>query len=116
MEYVYIPPPKFSFFIRLNIQAEQTPLVHTLFFEFDNVPLYLPFLSTHFPDINQALDNYFLKKSTHLYIPHLLICKTPFQQKVVTALTKIPFGGSLTYGDLASRIDTHPRAIGQALK
>ncbi|WP_018644338.1 methylated-DNA--[protein]-cysteine S-methyltransferase [Bradyrhizobium huanghuaihaiense] len=38
------------------------------------------------------------------------IAGTPFQQKVWTALAKIPVGTTLSYGALAARIDT-PKAI-----
>ncbi len=39
---------------------------------------------------------------------------TAFQKKLWNALNTIPYGSTLTYGELASRIDSAPRAIGGA--
>lgn len=39
---------------------------------------------------------------------------TPFQQRVWAALQSIPTGATLTYGELAARLKTGPRAVGQA--
>lgn len=41
---------------------------------------------------------------------------TPFQQRVWRALRQIPPGQTRTYGDLARRLRTSPRAVGQACK
>jgi methylated-DNA-[protein]-cysteine S-methyltransferase len=37
-----------------------------------------------------------------------------FQQRVWAALQKIRFGQTVTYGDIATRIDSAPRAVGMA--
>lgn len=39
---------------------------------------------------------------------------TLFQQRVWAAMLEIPCGGTATYGDLARRLDSAPRAIGGA--
>lgn len=39
---------------------------------------------------------------------------TPFQQKVWAAISEIPRGKVLTYGDIARRVQSAPRAVGQA--
>lgn len=39
-----------------------------------------------------------------------------FQQKVWRALAQIPVGKTLTYGELAKKLKTSPRAIGQACR
>ena len=39
---------------------------------------------------------------------------TVFQQKVWTAIAAIPRGAVLTYGDVARRVGSAPRAVGQA--
>jgi len=39
---------------------------------------------------------------------------TSFQRKLWKALSDIPYGHTLTYGELAHRIDSGPRAIGGA--
>lgn len=41
---------------------------------------------------------------------------TPYQQKVWHALTTIPAGTTLTYGELAQTLQTSPRALGQACR
>lgn len=46
---------------------------------------------------------------------HYTLSGTPFQQKVWQALLQIPHGQTLTYGELASRLGTHPRALGSAV-
>lgn len=39
---------------------------------------------------------------------------TPFQRSVWRALAAIPCGQTLTYGELAKRLESAPRAVGQA--
>ncbi|MFV0430743.1 MAG: methylated-DNA--[protein]-cysteine S-methyltransferase [Alphaproteobacteria bacterium] len=39
---------------------------------------------------------------------------TSFQQKVWKALQAIPYGEVITYGDLAKRLNSSPRAVGMA--
>lgn len=39
---------------------------------------------------------------------------TPFQRKVWAAISEIPRGKILTYGDVARRVQSAPRAVGQA--
>lgn len=39
---------------------------------------------------------------------------TPFQRRVWEALRAIPFGATATYGELARRLGTSPRAVGLA--
>ena len=41
---------------------------------------------------------------------------TDFQKRVWAELLKIPPGKTVTYGDLAKKLNSHPRAIGQACK
>lgn len=44
----------------------------------------------------------------------LLPIGTLFQRKVWAAISEIPRGGVLTYGDVARRVQSAPRAVGQA--
>jgi methylated-DNA-[protein]-cysteine S-methyltransferase len=44
----------------------------------------------------------------------LLVEGTPFQRRLWDALCEIPRGKTLTYGELARRLDAEPRAVGQA--
>jgi methylated-DNA-[protein]-cysteine S-methyltransferase len=39
---------------------------------------------------------------------------TPFQQKVWAEMQKIPYGQTETYGEIARRLGTSPRAVGSA--
>lgn len=48
-------------------------------------------------------------------LPPLAPPKTPFQQKMRQGLLEIPAGETRTYGELAKRLGTSPRAMGQAL-
>ena len=41
---------------------------------------------------------------------------TPFQIKVYEIVKRIPKGKTMTYGEIAIKLKTSPRAIGQALK
>lgn len=41
---------------------------------------------------------------------------TSFQRSVWQALQKIPSGKPMTYGELAKKLHSHPRAIGQACR
>lgn len=41
---------------------------------------------------------------------------TPLQQKIWKMLQKIPCGKTVTYGELAQKIGTHPRVIGNACR
>jgi methylated-DNA-[protein]-cysteine S-methyltransferase len=38
-----------------------------------------------------------------------------FQRRVWTALTKIPFGQTRSYGDVAAKVGSSPRAVGRAI-
>lgn len=60
--------------------------------------------------IKAALSAYFEGDLSQLSRIEWRIAGTPFQQKVWTALAKIPAGTTMSYGALAAKIDT-PRAI-----
>jgi len=63
---------------------------------------------------NQLLE-YFAGNRREFELP-LKTDGTPFQQKVWTALSQIPYGETCSYGELAARIGTPlaARAVGQA--
>ena len=67
-----------------------------------------------FDDTFRWLDSYFGGYVPSL-TPQLDLRGTPFQQKVWRALLDIPHGELVTYGDLARRLNTSPRAIGGAV-
>ncbi len=61
------------------------------------------------------LEHYF---AGHRPDPHTLPLApegTPFQQRVWAALLEIPYGATVTYGDLAARLGSAPRAVGTAV-
>lgn len=41
---------------------------------------------------------------------------TDFQKRVWQALNEIPYGQTMTYKDVASKVDSHPRAVGMACR
>lgn len=61
------------------------------------------------------LEEYFAGRRTEFDLP-LALTGTPFQQRVWTALREIPFGETVSYGELAERIGrpTAARAVGLA--
>lgn len=65
-----------------------------------------------------ALQAYFQTR-TPLPAAVLALCKpkggTPFQHKVWQALLSIPQGQTVTYGQLAAQVGSHPRAVGGAV-
>ena len=85
----------------------------------------LKFIKTSLPNskqpplikkITKQLDEYFSKKRTIFDIP-IHYNGTPFQNKVWGELLKIPYGNTLSYGDIAKKLGKPPltsRAIGTA--
>ncbi len=69
----------------------------------------------HFKEIIRQLDLYFQKKLKTFTIP-LSIHGTMFEQQVWQALQKIPYGKTLSYGNLAKNIHAPKaaRAVGAA--
>ena len=59
--------------------------------------------STRFEDARRWLDSYFSGKDPG-FTPKLHLTGTPFQRRVCEMLLEIPFGMTLTYGDIARRI------------
>jgi len=68
------------------------------------------------PVLEQArdqLDAYFEGRLKEFDLP-LAPMGTAFQKKVWQAMSRIPFGATRTYGDLAGELGTSPRALGGA--
>ncbi len=61
------------------------------------------------------LDAYFTDAKFQFDLP-IRLETTAFRQKVLTALQAIPSGSTLTYGELAKKLATGPRAIGNACR
>lgn len=65
--------------------------------------------------VSQELQRYFDNPKHGINIDYAL-AGSSFQQTVWRALQTIPSGETLTYGQLAKRLNTSPRAIGQACR
>lgn len=65
--------------------------------------------------LQQQLDGYFADANFIFDLP-VRLSGTAFQQRVWTALREIPSGGFCTYGELAARLQTSARAIGNACR
>jgi methylated-DNA-[protein]-cysteine S-methyltransferase len=66
-----------------------------------------------FAHVQAQLDEYFDGARTSFDLP-LAPTGTPFMQRVWTALQEIPYGETMTYGELASELGSGPRAVGRA--
>ena len=66
-------------------------------------------------EIFAQLDHYFSGQSQSFNLP-LSMDETPFRQQVYSALIEIPYGETRTYKQLASKLNTAPRAVGQACR
>lgn len=65
--------------------------------------------------IKQQLQAYFARPTARFTLP-LELQGTPFQKKVWQALQAIPVSQTVSYGELASRLHTSARAIGNACR
>jgi methylated-DNA-[protein]-cysteine S-methyltransferase len=68
-----------------------------------------------FTAVREQLADYFAGKRQEFDVP-LKLAGTPFQQRVWQELVRIPFGTTISYGQLAERVGTPTasRAVGQA--
>ena len=66
-------------------------------------------------DTVTQLEEYFVGERTEFDVP-MDLDGTPFQKDVWTELTRIPYGKTISYGELARRVGRPkgPRAVGQA--
>lgn len=82
----------------------------------------LAYLSSQTPPDQIADEKISSELVTYLTNPRHIVnltCRpegTPFQKRVWQALQGIPAGTTLTYGELATKLDSHARAIGQACR
>ena len=67
-----------------------------------------------FGDAFRWLDSYF-GGYVPGFTPRLDLRGTPFQQRVWDALLQIPYGETVTYGELAGALGSSPRAVGGAV-
>jgi len=66
-------------------------------------------------DVKVELEKYF-SNPKHIFNLPLDPHGTEFQKRVWKALQEIPSGETLTYGELAKKLNSHPRAVGQACR
>ena len=64
--------------------------------------------------IHQTIEQYLIQPHAPLEIPINVVRGTPFQRQVWAALCQIPTGVTLTYGDLAKKLGSGPRAVANA--
>lgn len=86
---------------RLDFLAKDTPLIKAD--------------SPQAKQVYQQLDAY-LNAKTKSFDISLQLNGTEFQQRIWQQLTQIPYGERLTYSDLAAKLDTHPRVVGNACR
>ena len=67
-----------------------------------------------FRETRRWLEAYF-SGSAPDFLPPLAPEGTPFRRRVWEALLTIPYGETVTYGELAKRLSTAPRAVGSAV-
>ena len=65
--------------------------------------------------VHQQIMEYFELQRTEFDLP-IDIQGTTFQNRVWKQVAKIPYGESLTYGDIAKAINSGPRAVGNACR
>jgi methylated-DNA-[protein]-cysteine S-methyltransferase len=67
--------------------------------------------------VEEWFSEYFSSTRPNNVLPLLLNNKgTPYQRKVWRALSHIPFGQTITYGELAEELKTSAQAVGMACK
>lgn len=64
---------------------------------------------------NETLMRYFKKNKQQFDIDSFMPEGTPFQRKVWKALCEIPWGETTTYGEIAAKLKSSPRAVGGAV-
>lgn len=74
-----------------------------------------PLITSKQHPLRSAFESYFLDPLSSLALP-LRARGTAFEKKVWHALTEIPVGETVTYGELAQWLKSSPRAVGGACK
>ena len=66
-------------------------------------------------DVHYQLNLYFNNKLRKFDIPHVILA-TAYQKNVLLEVKKISFGDTKTYSDIASKIQSHARPVGNACR
>ena len=112
---IELPQGSFPLLLSLNFSCLDKLILTRIQLDTE-IPSKLDVLPEHIQKWARPLTHYFSNISHEIEIPHCLISKSDFQSRVLLALKTIPYGETVTYGELAEKLNTHPRAIGQALK
>jgi methylated-DNA-[protein]-cysteine S-methyltransferase len=67
------------------------------------------------PAVRSQLEEYLAGKRRSFTLPLDLSLASPFGQTVLAELAQVPFGELITYGALAKRVHSYPRAVGGAV-
>jgi methylated-DNA-[protein]-cysteine S-methyltransferase len=67
------------------------------------------------PSVGAQLDEYLAGERRSFALPLDLTMTSPFGRRALAELSKVPFGELTTYGGLAQRVHTSPRAVGGAV-
>ena len=67
-------------------------------------------------EVQEQLQAWFAGRLQKFEIPFLFPEATDFQVRVWDQITKIPFGTTQTYGEIARKIRSGPRAVGNACR
>ena len=67
-------------------------------------------------EIETQLQAWFAGRLLQFELPFLFLDATDFQLRVWDQITRIRFGATQTYGEIADRIRTGPRAVGNACR
>jgi methylated-DNA-[protein]-cysteine S-methyltransferase len=70
---------------------------------------------TSIPGVRAQLDEYLSGERRSFALPLDLSLASRFGKRVLGALTEVPFGDLITYGALAARVTSYPRAVGGAV-
>jgi methylated-DNA-[protein]-cysteine S-methyltransferase len=67
------------------------------------------------PGVLSQLDEYLAGQRQSFTLPLDLSLASPFGRRVLGELARVPFGELTTYGGLAARVGSYPRAVGGAV-
>ncbi len=99
---------------RIGVNVEKNQLVSLAFLENAKARCYS---HPHTQVISQELTKYFSEiKQFYKFSFKLNLIGTPFQKRVWECLLEIPIGSTKTYGQIASRLKTSARAVGNACR
>ncbi|WP_456468047.1 methylated-DNA--[protein]-cysteine S-methyltransferase [Archaeoglobus sp.] len=94
--------------IYFNVLVENGAVVRAFFSK-------KPAFSTEGGEFREQIEEYFDGKRVEFNIP-VRLKVPPFTEKVLAEVSKIPYGRTAAYSEIAKKLNTSPRAVGQAVK